>query len=423
MILSSVADGSGLNIVEKVKDENNNIECGHKAWTALKEWYTDSSQTKTIVKHYSNKLRSLFLDRDNSASNYINAFEIYVRKIEKYEGAWTEDKKIREFIENVTDEDYDTEMRVHDTSYANLINALRKRERDLGNKDDEDKRQRRFKANSGLDLQKEGRKKEKGKGNGDVEKIPLMPKFLFSSFTATQKRNVAKWRSLSNAGKNMLRSDFITKSKDDDNNESVDTPPPKNGKRKRGRKQRRMTKTTPSGLPGDTIEVKLRDDTEEYFRSSLSNVVVNTTLWYDSKFHSLPGHHPHAYSPRIRRLDSIGMSRGRRSIQPYAVIDPGAVEELIGGDGWYISFVSTQTETLSGALEGMGTFTLPKVDAITAVENSKGEVILLGVGNATHDSRPTQHESLFASPQIKRGRRTGYCCDSWWSTKTRNQAR
>ena len=132
MILSSVADGSALNIVEKVKDENNNIECGHKAWKALKEWYTDSSQTKTIVKHYSNKLRSLFLDRDNSASNYINDFEIYVRKIEKYEGAWSEDEKIREFIENVTDEDYDTEMRVHDDSYANLINAFRKRERDLG---------------------------------------------------------------------------------------------------------------------------------------------------------------------------------------------------------------------------------------------------------------------------------------------------
>ena len=57
------------------------------------------------------------------------------------------------------------------------------------------------------------------------------------------------------------------------------------------------------------------------------------------------------------------MSKGRRSTEPYAVIDPGAVEELIGGDGWYISFVSTQTETLSGALEGIGTFTLPKVDA------------------------------------------------------------
>ena len=163
MLLSSVSDGSALNIVEKVKDENSNIECGHKAWTALKEWYTDSSQTKTIVKFYSNKLRNLFLDRDTSASNYINDFEIYVRKIEKYEGPWTENKKIREFIENVTDEDYDTEMRVNDDSYANLINAFRKRERDLGTKVDEDKRQRRFKAYPGSDLHKDGGKKERGR--------------------------------------------------------------------------------------------------------------------------------------------------------------------------------------------------------------------------------------------------------------------
>ena len=110
---------------------------------------------------------------------------------------------------------------------------------------------------------------------------------------------------------------------------------------------------------------------------------------------------PNAYTPRIRRLDSIGMSRGRRSIQPYAVIDPGDVEELVAGDGWYISFVSTQTETLPGALEGMGTFTLPKVDAITVVENSESEVILLGVGNATHDSRPTQLEFLLTSHHIR----------------------
>ena len=225
----------------------------------------------------------------------------------------------------------------------------------------------------------------------------MMPKFLFNSLTHIQRRNVSKWRSLGNAGKNMLRSDLITKSKDndkDESDESVESPPPKNGKRKGGRKQRRITKTTPSGLPGDTIVVKLRNDTEEYSHFSLPNVVHRATLWNDSKFISLPGHHPHAHTPRIRRLDSIGMSRGRSSVQPYAVIDPGAVEELIGGDGWHISFISTQTETLSGALEGMGTLTLPKVDAITAVNDSKGKVMLLGVGNVTYDVRHTQYESL-----------------------------
>ena len=35
----------------------------------------------------------------------------------------------------------------------------------------------------------------------------------------------------------------------------------------------------------------------------------------------------------IWRTTSVGMSQGRRSKQPYAVIDPGAEEELIGRDG------------------------------------------------------------------------------------------
>ena len=74
-------------------------------------------------------------------------------------------------------------MRVNDDSYANLINAFRKRERDLGTKVDEDKRQRRFKAYPGSDLHKDGGKKERGRGNGDTEKVPMMPKFLFSSLT------------------------------------------------------------------------------------------------------------------------------------------------------------------------------------------------------------------------------------------------
>jgi hypothetical protein len=62
--------------------------------------------------------------------------------------------------------------------------------------------------------------------------------------------------------------------------------------RKRGRKQRQITKTTPSGLPSDTIEVKLMDEAEEYFHSSLSHIVVNSTLWYDNKFNLLHGY-PH----------------------------------------------------------------------------------------------------------------------------------
>ena len=113
-----------------------------------------------------------------------------------------------------------------------------------------------------------GLKKEKGRGKSDDDKVPLMKKVLFNSFIETLRKNVAKWRAFRNSGKEMKMSDFKTSSKtnDKDGNESDDSStstPLRNGKkRKEGRKQGRMARTTPSGLPSDTIEVKLRSDTE-----------------------------------------------------------------------------------------------------------------------------------------------------------------
>ena len=38
---------------------------------------------------------------------------------------------------------------------------------------------------------------------------------------------------------------------------------------------------------------------------------------------------------------------------------------------------SDESETLSAVLDGMGTTVLPKVDAVTAVEDSNGRVVLI----------------------------------------------
>ena len=73
---------------------------------------------------------------------------MWVRKLEKLEGHdWSDDKKVREFKNNVIDEDYDTECRVHSGTFQELIKDIRKRETNLNNKSNKvaNKRQRRFK--------------------------------------------------------------------------------------------------------------------------------------------------------------------------------------------------------------------------------------------------------------------------------------
>ena len=66
--------------------------------------------------------------------------------------------------------------------------------------------------------------------------------------------------------------------------------------------------------------------------------------------------------------------------------------------------IFSRTEMLNGAIEGMGSVTLQKVDAVSAIEAADGRVHLIGVGNATWDSRDTQHESLINSHYLRASR-------------------
>ena len=141
MILQCVGDVHALNTVEKSRDDNNGIECGHQAWKALKSWYLDDSQKNQMIEHYENKLRNLSLDSDTTATECINNFELFVRKLEKLEGTWSDDKKFREFKSQVTSDLYDTECRIHNGNFKELIGIICKRETDLAEGGAANKRQ------------------------------------------------------------------------------------------------------------------------------------------------------------------------------------------------------------------------------------------------------------------------------------------
>ena len=51
-------------------------------------------QKNEMMSHYEVKIKDIYLNRDISATTYINNFELYVQKWEKLVGSWTEEKKI-----------------------------------------------------------------------------------------------------------------------------------------------------------------------------------------------------------------------------------------------------------------------------------------------------------------------------------------
>ena len=98
MILLCVAGGHALNTIEKVRNDNNGLECGFKAWKSLKYWYLDPSQKDSLISYWERKqLDNVTLDKDSSATEYINNFEMYVRKLTKLGENWSNHKMCREF--------------------------------------------------------------------------------------------------------------------------------------------------------------------------------------------------------------------------------------------------------------------------------------------------------------------------------------
>ena len=75
-------------------------------------------------------------------------------------------------------------------------------------------------------------------------------------------------------------------------------------------------------------------------------------------------------------------------------------DEIINGYLMGMHF-SDESETLSAVLDGMGTTVLPKVDAVTAVEDSNGRVVLIGMGGVAYDRHTTQHEELRNSHHLR----------------------
>jgi hypothetical protein len=228
---------------------------------------------------------------------------------------------------------------------------------------------------------------------------------------AITQKNIKKWREMVNTGKSMAPSDLVkaeraTSSPKRDHEEDPDSQSEKKQKSKKGKKQRRLTNVAASGLKDDTVEVKLDSEDEQYSASNrLTREVGVSFPRYDSMIQVKPGpsiqdSEEVPFMKKVRRFKSLGISKGRTCKPTYAVIDSGADQDHVG-NGWRIVHISRSMETLVGALDGMGSVSLHKVDAICAVMTSKNNVQLIGIGGATWDGRPSQHESLFNSHHLR----------------------
>jgi hypothetical protein len=266
IILAAVLKGHACDIVEKLKDDANIGENGYEAWKALQAWYMDPSQKSTMIDFYIGKLNALALDRVTTATEFINNFCSYMRKLESLEDVtWSDEKKLREFKNRVTDEDYDTEKCVHDGNFESLIKNFRTREQDLEKEalKSQGKTQRRFKRQDEADHQDKRGSDDSSQNTSKKGKvyIPYVPNFLFKLLDKNGKANIRKWRDLTNAGKTIVKDDLVIAEDDDKGNkdddkssESGKPPSKKKQKQGKGKKNRRVTTKGASSTLDDTVD-------------------------------------------------------------------------------------------------------------------------------------------------------------------------
>ncbi len=303
MIFSCVTGGHALNTIEKVCDDNNGLECRYLAWKSLKDWYLDPTQVDSMIFYWERKLLGdVVLDVDTSVTEYINNFEMYVRKLLKLGENWTDDKKVREFK---ADPDYDTEVRVHKGNFAKLIETVREREQDLecsathqrSQKNKRTRRASKFKNDS--DKEEGGKSKSGGKRRtGDsphgkpIPHIPFIPKFFFMSLDANTRKNLmTSWRKMTNQGETMEKKDLV--SLEDDKGAHMHS---KNKtEKKKGHKAPLVTKTRRVGIQDDTVEIKLASSDDSEYSTILTCPNFESqepivTIGDDSNFESKSNH-------------------------------------------------------------------------------------------------------------------------------------
>jgi hypothetical protein len=77
MIVKATYLGSALHIMKSCPVDNS-----HFVIIALQDWYGSANTSRTIIKHYHQKMEPLTLDKSSIATVYINNFIICCQKLE-----------------------------------------------------------------------------------------------------------------------------------------------------------------------------------------------------------------------------------------------------------------------------------------------------------------------------------------------------
>ena len=127
----ATVDGTAFHIVRQFNDEKD----GYKAWKALIEWYEGDVVKNETAEELRQKLESLNLHSNVTASHYVNRFLTLFHDLNRIPGEEVSDSHaVYLFLRNIHDNEYASTvlyLRNTNASMKECVNIIRKTERDL----------------------------------------------------------------------------------------------------------------------------------------------------------------------------------------------------------------------------------------------------------------------------------------------------
>jgi len=99
----ATADGNAAHLVDSYEDTKD----GHGAFKELVTWYEGDELTTETAEDIRSKLDKLALNNRNTASEYINFFQLYTKQLKDIGEEYTESKTVQIFLSQISDIDYD----------------------------------------------------------------------------------------------------------------------------------------------------------------------------------------------------------------------------------------------------------------------------------------------------------------------------
>ena len=383
----ATSDGTASHLVDKHEIDKD----GHAAFAELITWYEGDELTTETAEDVRSKLDKINLSTKNTASEYINHFQLYTRQLEDLNESYTESKTVNIFLKQISDPDYLTTKEFcieNKLKIDDCIERIRARERRLGRESDTSKRRR-------ISVRRNDIRKDND-GDTDLES--------YKNDLGYYHIPDEVWKELDNDTRNQVKSyngkrKWNCKRMYDEQRRSNESENTITQRRNRNDEvQRNVTEDSPTKKKR-TVEFKDEKENEsiENTTSKDENEDRVITQRRDTLTFSVNDDR-NVDTDETQQISQRRFGDGDEQ-DSILIIDTGADQCTCGGNAWKVLHDTGEKVTCNNYIvteKEQVPLTLPIVSAMTCIvpEDPNEEPILLIVHQACYHANPGQVESL-----------------------------